>query len=108
VTSTGDVHGFLATPAPVTTATAGPKNSTVVGREITLDGTASISADDKPLTYQWSIPQGSPSAGILHGNTATPSVQFSPARGVYTFQLTVTDSTGTSASDVVTVNFQGN
>jgi probable HAF family extracellular repeat protein len=108
VTSTGDVHGFLATPAPVTTATAGPKNSTVVGREITLDGTASISADDKPLTYQWSIPQGSPSAGILHGNTATPSVQFSPARGVYTFQLTVTDSSGTSASDVVTVNFQGN
>jgi probable HAF family extracellular repeat protein len=108
VTSTGDTHGFLATPAPVTTAAAGPKSATVVGREMTLDGTASISADGKPLTYQWSIPQGSPSAGILHGNTATPSVQFSPARGVYTFQLTVTDSTGTSASDVVTVNFQGN
>jgi hypothetical protein len=29
-------------------------------------------------------------------------------RGVYTFQLTVTDSTGTSTSDLVTVNFQGN
>jgi probable HAF family extracellular repeat protein len=108
VTNAGDVHAFLATPAPVTTASAGPKNSTLVAREIVLDGTASISADGKPLTYLWSIPQGSPSAAILHGTTASPTVQFSPARGVYTFQLTVTDSTGTSASDLVTINFQGN
>ncbi len=107
-TSAGDTHAYLATPVRVTTASAGPKNITVIGREIVLDGTASISADGKPLTYQWSIPQGSPSAGILHGNTATPTIQFSPLRGVYTFQLTATDSTGTSATDTATVNFQGN
>jgi probable HAF family extracellular repeat protein len=108
VTSAGDTHGFLATPVPVTTASAGPKNATVIGREIMLDGTGSKSGDGKPLTYVWSIPQGNPSAGLLHGNTATPTVQFGPGRGVYTFQLTVTDSTGTSVSDVATVNFQGN
>ncbi len=104
----GEVHAFLATPQPVTTASAGPKNVTVIGREVTLDGTASVSADGKPLTYSWSIPQGNPSAGILHGTTATPTVQFGGQRGVYTFQLTVTDSTGASASDLATVNYQGN
>ena len=107
LTNGGDVHGFLAVPAG-TTASAGPKNSTVIARQITLDGTASFSADGKPLTYQWSIPQGSPQAAILHGTTATPEVQFASGRNVYTFQVTVTDSTGTSASDLVTVNFQGN
>ncbi len=107
VTSTGEVHGYLASPAG-TTALVGPKNTTVITRQITLDGTASFSADGKPLTYEWSIPQGSPQAAILHGNTATPEVQFASGRNVYIFQLTVTDSAGTSATDLVTVNFQGN
>jgi probable HAF family extracellular repeat protein len=107
LTNSFEVHAFLATPAG-TTASAGPKNSTVIARQITLDGTASFGADDQPLTYQWSIPHGSPQAAILHGTTATPEVQFASGRGVYTFQLTVTDSTGTSVSDLVTVNFQGN
>ncbi|MEP6534796.1 MAG: PKD domain-containing protein [Bryobacteraceae bacterium] len=106
VTSTGETHAFLATQAP-TAASAGPKNTTAISRQITLDGTASFSADGAPLTYSWSIPQGSPSAAILHGNTATPEVQFS-WRGLYTFQLMVTDSTGASATDIATVNFQGN
>jgi hypothetical protein len=80
----------------------------VLARQITLDGTASFGADDQPLTYQWSIPHGSPQAAILHGTTATPEVQFASGRNLYTFQLTVTDSTGTSVSDMATVNFQGN
>jgi probable HAF family extracellular repeat protein len=107
LTNSFEVHAFLATPAG-TTASAGPKNSTVIARQIMLDGTASFSVDDQPLTYQWSIPHGSPQAAILHGNTANPEVQFASGRNLYTFQLTVTDSTGTSVSDLVTVNFQGN
>ena len=103
-----DVHAFLATPARRTTASAGPKDTTVVTRQTTLDGTASTSADGKPLAYRWSIPQGSPSAGISQGDTATPTVQFSLTRGSYAFELTVTDSAGVSASDRVTVNYQGN
>jgi hypothetical protein len=91
-----------------TAAIASPKNATVVSREVQLDGSASTSSDGKPLTYQWTIPQGSPSAVIYHGDSGTPSVQFSQGRGLYTFLLTVTDSTGTSSTDVATVNFQGN
>lgn len=95
-------------PGAVTTAVAGPKNLTVTSRQIQLDGTASTSADGLPLAYAWSIPQGAPSAAILFGSTATPSIQFAQGRGTYTFQLTVTDSAGKSATDTMAVNFQGN
>lgn len=90
-----------------TLAVASPKNSTVVARQIQLDGTQSISADGKPLKYQWSIPPGNLTAAILKGDTATPSVQFANGRGSYNFLLTVTDSTGKTATDVVTVNYAG-
>ncbi len=106
VTREGEVHAFLATPH--TTSIAGPKNGSVTSREITLDGTASASADGSALTYAWSIPYGSPAAAILHGNTSTPSVQFSSGRGMYSFVLTVTDGAGVSASDVITVSYLGN
>jgi hypothetical protein len=91
----------------VTAAKAGPKDVTVVTRQFQLDGTGSTSFDGKPLTYKWSIPPGSPGAGLLGGETATPTVQFSIARGPYTFQLTVTDSTGKTSTDTVTINFAG-
>jgi hypothetical protein len=90
-----------------TSAIAGPKAATVVTRQYQLDGSQSTSVDGKPLTYFWTIPQGAPSAGISQGTTATPVVQFGTIRGTYTFQLTVTDSKGTSATDTVTVNFAG-
>jgi hypothetical protein len=91
-----------------TVAIAGPKNATVIAREIRLDGSMSTSSDGKPLTYEWSIPKGSPSVAIYGGHTATPSVQFSQTHAIYAFQLTVTDSTGKSATDIATVNYQGN
>jgi hypothetical protein len=90
-----------------TAAVATPKNVTVVTREIQLDGTGSTSVDGMPLQYLWSIPPGKPSAAIGRGNTATPIVQFGTIRGEYTFQLTVTDSTGATATDTVTVRFTG-
>ncbi len=90
-----------------TAAIAGPKNVTVITRQFDLDGTASTGVDGKPLIYQWTIPPGNLSAAILHGDSATPTVQFG-VRGPYTFQLTVTDSGGKVATDVVTINFVGN
>jgi probable HAF family extracellular repeat protein len=102
----GNVHGFLATPAQ-TKAVAGPKELTVTtSNAIQLDGTQSTSADGNPLTYVWTIPQGSPSAAIS-GTTASPTVTFSLTRGPYAFQLTVTDSTGATSTDSFTVMFMG-
>ena len=94
--------------AAKTSAVALPKNASVVTRQLQLDGTQSKSFDGKPLSYQWTIPQGNPQAGISGSATATPTVQFGMGRGTYTFLLTVTDSAGTTASDFVMVNFAGN
>jgi len=87
-----------------TVAVAGPKNLTATSRVLQLDGTQSTSADGKPLSYLWSIPQGSPSAAITGGTTATPTVQLT-IRGTYTFQLTITDSTGKSSTDFAMVKY---
>jgi|SRR5579871_4989910 len=95
-------------PGPKTSAVAGPKNVSAITRQIQLDGTQSTSGDANSLTYQWTIPPGSPSAAILGANTATPTVQFGLVRGTYMFQLTVTDSKGNSATDFATINYQGN
>jgi hypothetical protein len=104
----GQPPNRCATTGVKTAALAGPKTATVVVRELVLDGTGSTAADGKPLTYAWSVPQGYPSVGLLGATSATPTVQFGTSRGTYAFQLTVTDSTGKSASDVVMVNYQGN
>jgi hypothetical protein len=91
-----------------TAAIAGPKNATAIARQLQLDGTASTSFDGKPLLYQWTGVPGTPQAAILHGNTASPVVQFGSGRGAYSFQLTVTDSVGRTATDTVTINYIGN
>ena len=92
--------------ARATTAVASPKNTTVINREIQLDGTQSIAADGRALQYAWTVAPGSPAAAIIKADTATPSVQF-VSRNTYMFQLTVTDSTGKTATDIATVNFAG-
>jgi len=89
-----------------TSAVASPKSITVNTNQYQLDGSKSTAANGGPLTYQWSIPAGAPSAAILQGNTATPIVQFG-LRGTYMFQLTVTDSAGNTASDIATIDFEG-
>ena len=96
--------------APVKTkAVADPKNATVVSGEIQLDGSMSTSADGKPLTYQWThSTRESRRRRSCMATRLLRSVQFSQGRGLYTFLLTVTDSTGTSSTDVATVNFAGN
>ena len=92
----------------VTKAVAGPKNYTSLYRTMQLDGTQSVSGDGKSLTYLWTIPAGTPSAAMIGATTATPTVQFGVGLATYTFQLTVTDSTGATATDSVTVAYQGN
>jgi phospholipase C len=91
----------------VTAAVANPKNATVTQKQYQLDGTASTSVDGKPLTYQWTVQPGSPTAAILGANTATPTVQFEHGQGTYIFLLTVTDSSGKTATDMATITYAG-
>ncbi len=113
VTRVHTLRPSLSVPVPVTPGTvttvavAGPKNLTTTSRSIMLDGSASTSVDGKALAYSWTMAQGSPVGSILAGNTAMPTVQFSQGQGLYTFLLTVTDSTGATAQDTVTVNYRG-
>src|SRR5260370_608434 len=68
-------------PQSQTVAIAAPKNVTVTAREIQLDGSQSTSADGKPLTYPWTIPQGSPPAATPGGARATPPPACEAGRG---------------------------
>lgn len=91
-----------------TKAVANPKNATVSVKVFGLDGTASTSFDGKPLTYFWTLAPGAPAAAIAGASTATPVVTFSQGTNAYVFVLTVTDSSGKTATDTVTVNYVGN
>ena len=86
-------------------AVANPNDATTTNLQIQLDGTASSSPSGSPLTFSWTQPPGSLTATITGANTATPLVQFSAGPGTYTFTLTVTDSTGETASDTATVTY---
>jgi len=94
------------TPAPVTTAVAtSPQGTSVNSPQFSLTGTASISADGNPLTYQWTLAPGSLSAAIDGATTATPTVQVGQGSGVYSFILTVTDDKGTTSTATVSVTY---
>ena len=93
---------------PKTVAGASPKNANVTVRQIQLDGSQSTSADGKALTYLWTVPQGQSHGSDFGRHQRYTEVQLSSGRGVYAFQLTVTDASGTSATDVATVNYSGN
>jgi phospholipase C len=101
--STGGGGGTGSSPGATTTAVAGPKNLTTLSPAVQLDGTQSTSADGKPLTYAWTESVASPTATIVGASTASPQAQLVGGPGVYTFTLTVTDSTGKTATDTVTI-----
>ena len=85
---------------------ATPSIQTTVN-QLTLDASASTSTNAGALTYTWSIPQGSPSAGISFpgGNTAVAFVQLSGGKVTYIINLTVTDATGASATSTITIQY---
>lgn len=77
---------------------------------VALNGTGSFDPDHGALTYTWTQILGSPTVALSGGNTANPSFQ-APALSMggetggttLTFELTVTDSYGTTATDTVNV-----
>ena len=84
-------------------ANAGPNQSiTAPASTVILNGSASSDPDGTITAYNWVTISGPGSITISNSNTATPSVQ-GLMTGVYIFELTVTDNSGATAKDQVTV-----
>jgi hypothetical protein len=81
-------------------ANAGTAQTVVRGSSVTLDGTGSSPLAN--LSYSW-VSVGSAPA-LTGSDTATPSFVFpATSAGPHTFELTVTDLSGTAATDTVTI-----
>ena len=82
-----------------------PKDLTTIQQQVALDATQSTAANGEALTYSVRVVSGS--AAVIQGNTTTPMVQLSGGFGDYVFELTVTDSTGATATDRTTIRYAG-
>jgi hypothetical protein len=106
-TGSGTVNTGQSPVTGVPIAVAGPKNFITGSPQFQLDGTRSSGGI---LTYRWTyVPSFGKTATIMNENTATPTVSVpnnSTAQGDYTFQLTVTNAAGLSATDTVTVTYE--
>jgi hypothetical protein len=92
-----ELSKFAANRAPVANAgfdqlvdATGPTTS------VTLDGSASSDAESDPLTYMWKN-----GAGDVVGTAAEVDLSLTP--GQYTFDLTITDTSGAKSTDSVTL-----
>ena len=88
--------------APV--ANAGPDQTAVVTRVVTLDGSASSDGDGDALSYQWSfVTRPAGSAAALSDPAAESPTFLVDRPGTYTARLVVNDGGSASAADTVTV-----
>jgi hypothetical protein len=87
--------------APV--ANAGTDQTiTAPANSVSLNGSASYDPDGSITAYTWVMISGQGSVTISNGNTATPSV-VGLIPGAYVFQLTVTDNSGATNTDQVSI-----
>jgi hypothetical protein len=89
--------------APV--ADAGSDQSVFTGSVASVTGAASSDPDGDTLSYQWvlqSVPGGS--AATLSGGSSVAASFTADVAGAYVLSLTVTDPSGASSTDSVTVN----
>lgn len=101
LTSTDEVTVRVTQNQPPT-ANAGPDQTTMTRRTITLDGSGSTDPNGaQTLTYSWAQVGQAPVAVTLNNpTTAKPTLTTSTA-GVYTFRLTVSDGASQATDDVV-------
>lgn len=105
-TGAGSIHSIRPS-AAMPRAIAGPKGAQITLPQIQLDGTTSYDPDGAILTYKWALlPQAGQDVSLARADTATPVANITPghfAFGTYTFQLTVTNPSGLTSSDTVTI-----
>ncbi len=95
------VNAAIVNQPPVANAGA-DQTITLPVNSVTLDGSKSVDADGTIVSYSWNKISGSGAITITNSNTAKPTVSGLQA-GTYVFQLTVTDNTGATGTDNVTI-----
>ncbi|MDH3558326.1 MAG: PKD domain-containing protein, partial [Deltaproteobacteria bacterium] len=91
-------------------ADAGDDQTVDEGTRVTLDGSNSYDPDlGDSITYQWEQTGGSPTVNLTGENTAQASFTAPNVLSdiMLAFRLTVTDSSGSSDTDITTVNVRG-
>jgi Mg-chelatase subunit ChlD len=82
-------------------AHAGPDQMVIVGDTVTLDGSKSTDTDGKIVSYLWTQTSGTPVS--LSDETAKAPTFSASSTGTLTFNLTVTDDSGLTGSDAVSI-----
>lgn len=85
-------------------ADAGPQQTiTLPTSSTTLDGSNSADADGTISTYAWSKLPSSPTGGTISNSAIAGPTVSGLIQGTYQFKLTVTDNTGHTGSDTVSI-----
>jgi hypothetical protein len=84
-------------------ANAGPDQAVTAGATVNLNGSGSSDPDGDPLTFQWQQTAGTPTVALSNANTAAASFTAPNQAATLTFQLTVSDGRGGTASDTTVV-----
>jgi hypothetical protein len=105
-TSVAATTTVTVTKVPLPVADAGEDQIVLVDEEVTLDGTGSTAAEERPFTYLWEQ-IGGPEVTLTGADTAQPTFTAPTLPTVLTFRLTVDDGLG-STSDTVDVTVTNN
>lgn len=104
--------GGTATPTPTPagnqdpTANAGTDRTVEIGQDVSLDGSGSSDPEGGTLTFAWDQTEGNNTVTLTDETTDAPSFTAPDAADVLTFELTVTDPEGATATDTVDITVE--
>ena len=96
------VSAAVSTPTPIANAGAN-QTITLPATSVILDGSASQDINGTIRAYAWTQTAGPMQMSILAAGNATTTVIGFVQTGVYTFQLVITDASGLTSTDNMTV-----